>query len=140
MITVEKIAEKCCCKEKCALCLVCAHKYESSCHTYSDKNLPCIHIHAIAWICGAKDLFFDGENSIEDCIHAASNDIPALSDEMSALSCDLLVPSDNQSNENEHAEYDSDEIKCTILHEIVNKADGKLLDKLFKSCSYDFSL
>ena len=74
-----------------------------------------------------------------DCIHAASNDIPALSDEIPALSYDLPAPSDNQSNENEHAEYDSNEIKRTILHKIVDKADGKLLDKLLKSCSCDFS-
>lgn len=74
-----------------------------------------------------------------DCIHAASNDIPALSDEIPALSYDLPAPSDNQSNENEHAEYDSNEIKRTILHKIVDKADEKLLDKLLKSCSCDFS-
>ena len=74
-----------------------------------------------------------------DCIHAASNDIPALSDEIPALSYDLPAPSDNQSNENEHAEYDSNEIKRTILHKIVDKADEKLLDKLIKSCSCDFS-
>ena len=51
---------------------MCIHKYQCECHIYIDKNLPCPHIHAVAWNNGAKEAFL---NQNEMWLEGESNEV-----------------------------------------------------------------
>ena len=114
------MSDTCSCHFQCGLCKACIHKFECVCDTYQDKNLPCMHIHAVA-----STAFNELKNEDSD-YHTVCPD-------------DIDIPSpDTEVKQNDPQDLCDEAKRKKIVSFFAETNNSKLIDEVYELISVNF--